>query len=282
MEQDENGPKDVPPPYLPRKTTKNHETPHSGTQLRNPHSKKHLPHSSLQQWRTIDLPLHSVYKVVQIWPGLFVCKQVTVCPGHIWTTLYFGVLRFCVPSTWPHHLSRWDITFTVHVLCNVSLTSLFVLTLQGSPSLTCPYTFVTILLSLSAHACLLWPLSKFLNGIRVLYSFNLVFRGKNFHLKNFLSKLFFSPTSLYLTTVRCQVLLLHAITHNQTHTLDRNSPDEWSARRTPLPTQHARNTRDEHQCPPAGFEPAIPAIERPQTYALSHAATGIDAIETYG
>jgi hypothetical protein len=28
------------------------------------------------------------YKVVQIWPGLIVCKQVTVCPGHIWTTLY--------------------------------------------------------------------------------------------------------------------------------------------------------------------------------------------------
>jgi hypothetical protein len=29
-----------------------------------------------------------MYKVVQIWPGWFVCKQVTVCPGHIWTTLY--------------------------------------------------------------------------------------------------------------------------------------------------------------------------------------------------
>jgi hypothetical protein len=29
-----------------------------------------------------------LYKVVQIWLGLFVCKQVTVCPGHIWTTLY--------------------------------------------------------------------------------------------------------------------------------------------------------------------------------------------------
>jgi hypothetical protein len=28
-----------------------------------------------------------IYKVVQIWPGRFVCKQVTVCPGHIWTTL---------------------------------------------------------------------------------------------------------------------------------------------------------------------------------------------------
>jgi hypothetical protein len=34
-------------------------------------------------------PVHVfIYKVVQIWPGLFVCKQVTVCPGHIWTTLY--------------------------------------------------------------------------------------------------------------------------------------------------------------------------------------------------
>jgi hypothetical protein len=30
-----------------------------------------------------------IYKVVQIWPGLIVCKQVTVCPGHILTTLYF-------------------------------------------------------------------------------------------------------------------------------------------------------------------------------------------------
>jgi hypothetical protein len=33
-----------------------------------------------------------IYKVVQIWPGLFVCKQVTVCPCHIWTTLYFNSL----------------------------------------------------------------------------------------------------------------------------------------------------------------------------------------------
>jgi hypothetical protein len=32
--------------------------------------------------------LSPLYKAVQIWPGLFVCKQVTVCPGHIWTTLY--------------------------------------------------------------------------------------------------------------------------------------------------------------------------------------------------
>jgi hypothetical protein len=32
-----------------------------------------------------------IYKVVQIWPGLIVRKQVTVCAGHIWTTLYFKI-----------------------------------------------------------------------------------------------------------------------------------------------------------------------------------------------
>jgi hypothetical protein len=34
-----------------------------------------------------------IYKVVQIWPRLFVCKQVTVCPGHIWTTLYIYIME---------------------------------------------------------------------------------------------------------------------------------------------------------------------------------------------
>jgi hypothetical protein len=36
------------------------------------------------------------YKVVQIWPGLIVCKQVTVCPGDIWTTLYTVLPHFLV------------------------------------------------------------------------------------------------------------------------------------------------------------------------------------------
>jgi hypothetical protein len=46
------------------------------------------------------------YKVVQIWPGLIVCKQVTVCPGHIWTTLYIFAWRSGRPD-W----SKWaDIT----------------------------------------------------------------------------------------------------------------------------------------------------------------------------
>jgi hypothetical protein len=42
-----------------------------------------------------------IYKVVQIWPGLFVCKQVTVCPGHIWTTLYMLLksLNICLAGT---------------------------------------------------------------------------------------------------------------------------------------------------------------------------------------
>ena len=41
-------------------------------------------------WRNGEDALCLKYKVVQIWPGLFVCKQVTVCPGHIWTTLYMN------------------------------------------------------------------------------------------------------------------------------------------------------------------------------------------------
>ena len=44
--------------------------------------------------------------MVQIWPGRFVCKQVTVCPGHIWTTLYFQSschkhLRALLSKNWP-------------------------------------------------------------------------------------------------------------------------------------------------------------------------------------
>jgi hypothetical protein len=45
--------------------------------------------SSHSQWDKI------LYKVVQICLGRYVCKQVTVCPGHIWTTLYLGSVRSC-------------------------------------------------------------------------------------------------------------------------------------------------------------------------------------------
>ena len=45
-------------------------------------------YSALFNLSSLSLIITLWYKVVQIWPGLFVCKQVTVCPGHIWTTLY--------------------------------------------------------------------------------------------------------------------------------------------------------------------------------------------------
>jgi hypothetical protein len=44
------------------------------------------------KFRTAVFLLWQIYKVVQIWLGWFVCKQVTVCPGHIWTTLYMPYL----------------------------------------------------------------------------------------------------------------------------------------------------------------------------------------------
>ena len=40
--------------------------------------------------------------MVQIWPGLFVCKQVTVCPGHIWTTLYVNNDKVVITATKTH------------------------------------------------------------------------------------------------------------------------------------------------------------------------------------
>ena len=44
-----------------------------------------------------------------------------------------------------------------------------------------------------------------------------------------------------------------------------------SHRPTPNNTQ---NSQQRHPCPPGGFEPTIPAGERPETYVLDRAATG--------
>jgi hypothetical protein len=43
-----------------------------------------------------------LYKVVQIWPGLIVCKLVTVRPGHIWTTWYHN----WGAKSWMQYLNR--------------------------------------------------------------------------------------------------------------------------------------------------------------------------------
>jgi hypothetical protein len=62
-------------------------------------------------------------------------------------------------------------------------------------------------------------------------------------------------------------------------TLSRTPMDEWSARRKGLYlTTH--NTQTQTSMLPVGFEPAIPASERPQTHALDRAATGISTPHT--
>ena len=65
------------------------------------------------------------------------------------------------------------------------------------------------------------------------------------------------------------------IDHTQWRTtVGRALLDEWSARRRDLYlTTHDTHNR-QTSMPPVGFEPTISAGERPQTYALDHAATG--------
>ena len=63
------------------------------------------------------------------------------------------------------------------------------------------------------------------------------------------------------------------IDHTRNTTVSRTPLDEWSARRRDLYlTTH--NTHNRHPCLPVGFEPAIPAGERQQTYALDRVAIG--------
>jgi hypothetical protein len=51
-----------------------------------------------------------MYKVVQIWPRLTVCKLVTVCPGHIWTTLYISKEEL---SGWSFVAENLSVSFPV-------------------------------------------------------------------------------------------------------------------------------------------------------------------------
>jgi hypothetical protein len=65
----------------------------------------------------------------------------------------------------------------------------------------------------------------------------------------------------------------HTHTHTHSHTLGRTPLDRGSARRMDLylTTQNKhKNLTSIHQ---TGFEPAIPASERPQTHALDRVAT---------
>ena len=65
-------------------------------------------------------------------------------------------------------------------------------------------------------------------------------------------------------------------------TLGRTPLDEWSARHRDLYLTTQNTHKRQTSMPPAGFEPAIPASERPQTHAVDRAATGIGLIFSLG
>jgi len=78
-------------------------------------------------------------------------------------------------------------------------------------------------------------------------------------------------------------LLLHPIilnyvcihTHIQTRALDTSPLDEGSALRRELYLTEHNTHKIQTFIPATGFKPTIPASERPQTYALDRAATGM-------
>jgi hypothetical protein len=62
-----------------------------------------------------------------------------------------------------------------------------------------------------------------------------------------------------------------------THTtLDRTLLDKWSARRRDLHLTTHNIHKTKTSIPPTGFEPVIPASERPQTHALNSVTTGVN------
>jgi hypothetical protein len=64
-------------------------------------------------------------------------------------------------------------------------------------------------------------------------------------------------------------------------TLGRTPLDEGSARRRDLYLTNHNTHKRQTSMPPAGFEPTIPASERPQTHALDGAAAGIGSLALY-
>ena len=81
----------------------------------------------------------------------------------------------------------------------------------------------------------------------------------------------FSFSMLRQSLVGQDLLIIEAFTIILRHIkLGRTPPDEWYARRSNLYlTAHNTHNR-QTSMPPAGFEPAIPASERPQTHALGN------------
>jgi hypothetical protein len=83
------------------------------------------------------------------------------------------------------------------------------------------------------------------------------------------------PSSIYLLTVGVEGFYF-SLDHTQTHpTVGRTPLDEGSARRRDLCLVTQTLYKRQTTMPLVGFEPAIPASARRQTYALDRAATGI-------
>jgi hypothetical protein len=64
----------------------------------------------------------------------------------------------------------------------------------------------------------------------------------------------------------------HSVRHS---TLGRTPLDEWSAQRWNLYLTTHNTHKRQTSMPPVGFEPTIPASDRPQNHALDRTATGI-------
>ena len=73
---------------------------------------------------------------------------------------------------------------------------------------------------------------------------------------------------------------LHSVAHTHTHSVGllwtRDRPDAETSTCTTHEIHKGQTLK-----PPAGFEPAIPASERTQTYALDRADTGFGCFSTY-
>jgi len=66
------------------------------------------------------------------------------------------------------------------------------------------------------------------------------------------------------------------------HTTLGNIPlDEWSARRRDLYLKTHNTQKRQTSVHLAGFEPAIPTSERPQTHALGRASVGVDDLVSF-
>jgi hypothetical protein len=99
--------------------------------------------------------LSSRYKVIQIWPGRFVSKQVTVCPGHIWTTLYIHIKVNAI-------IISWTYAHVVELMCSVTISTLMMVNWDRNMQVQC---------SESIYICLCIMLVSSLNSRPMCYKF---------------------------------------------------------------------------------------------------------------